>query len=67
MLTKQEVLNKAKELYLIDESKRIILKIMDYKNNPVAPECTAYRLHFTDVFGTRKKVTYYPNTLGFQG
>jgi len=66
MLTKDQVIKKAKELYLIDESKRIILKIMDYKNNPFAPENTGYKLHFTDLLGNRKKVIYYPNTVGFQ-
>ena len=66
MLTKQEVVNKAKELFLIDDTKRVYFKKVDYTLNNFAPENTGYKLHFTDLLGNRKKVIYYPNTVGFQ-
>ncbi|MCP3681521.1 MAG: hypothetical protein GY861_02430 [bacterium] len=66
MLTKQQVLDAAKELFLVDTDRRVYFKVVDYSGNPVAPEKTAYRLYFWDIFGKRNKFTYYPNTVGFQ-
>lgn len=45
---------------------RITIKEIDYSNNRLAPESIAYRIHYTDFTGKRCKVTYYPNTVGFQ-
>lgn len=43
-----------------------MFKVIDYSDNRLAPEPVAYRVHYTDYFGVRCKVTYYPNTVGFQ-
>jgi hypothetical protein len=45
---------------------KIIIKEIDYSNNRFAPEMIAYRIHYTDYTGKRCKVTWYPNTVGFQ-
>lgn len=45
---------------------RVIIKTIDYSQNTFAPEVMAYRIHYTDFTGKRCKVTYYPNTVGFQ-
>lgn len=66
MLTEEQVTEKANLIFLIDYSKRRYFKVLDYSDNPLAPEKTAYKLHFTDLLGNRKKVIYYPNTVGFQ-
>ena len=65
-LTKEQVLNAAKEIFLVDDSRRVYFKVVDYSENPIAPENTAYRLYFWDISGKRNKFTYYPNTVGFQ-
>ena len=67
LLTKQDVMQAAKEVnHFIDESRRIYFKVMDYSENCVAPEDTAYRFYYWDIFGKRQKFTYYPKTVGFQ-
>jgi len=65
-LTKEQVLDAAKELFMVDDNRRIYFKVVDYSDNPVAPEKVAYRLYFWDILGKRNKFTYYPNTVGFQ-
>ena len=45
---------------------KIIIKEVDYSNNRFAPEMIAYRIFYTEYTGQRRKVTYYPNTVGFQ-
>lgn len=66
MLNKQDVI-KAASIFLIDTSKRVYFKVIDYSNNPLAPEKVAYKIYFWDLAGSRKKFVYYPNTVGFQG
>ena len=65
-LTKLQVLEAAKEVFLVDDTRRVYFKVIDYSDNPIAPESTAYRIYFWDVLGKRNKFTYYPNTVGFQ-
>ena len=45
---------------------RIIVKALDYSDNSLSPEKVAYRVYYTDCLGDRRKVTYWPNTVGFQ-
>lgn len=45
---------------------KIIIKEIDYSNNRFAPETIAYRIFYTEYTGKRCKVTWYPNTVGFQ-
>lgn len=41
------------------------VKVLDYTNNPLAPEKVAYSITYKE-FGVSRKVVYYPNTVGFQ-
>jgi hypothetical protein len=65
MLTKEQVLKQLSKYDTVGEGK-IIFKVLDYSGNPLAPERTAYRLYYTDTTGCRRKVTYYPDSVGFQ-
>ncbi len=45
----------------------LILRFLDYRNNPIAPEKFAYRLSWISVFsGKREQGTYWPFTVGMQ-
>ncbi len=67
MLTKQDVIQAAKDRnHFIDESRRIYFKVIDHSDNVIAPEDTAYRFYYWDIFGKRQKFSFYPNTVGFQ-
>jgi hypothetical protein len=65
MLTKTEILQELSKHTLIGEG-RVTMKVLDYSDNMLAPEPVAYRLHYSDISGNRRKVTYYPKTVGFQ-
>lgn len=64
-MEKADVLNELRKFAIIGEG-RIVFKVLDYSNNWRAPEKVAYRIHYSDILGKRQKVTYYPNTVGFQ-
>lgn len=64
-LTKEQVIEQLSKFTLFGEGK-IMFKVIDYGENQFAPEKVAYRVHYTDYVGKRCKVTYYPNTVGFQ-
>lgn len=64
-MTKEQVIEQLSKFTLFGEG-RIIFKVIDYSNNGFSPESVAYRIHYTDITGQRCKVTYYPNTVGFQ-
>lgn len=58
------ILEKLKEQYLDIQGLRV--KEVDYSENPLAPEKTAYFVTFRS-FGKLIKLAYYPSTVGFQG
>jgi hypothetical protein len=64
-MTKEQIISELSKFTLFGEG-RIIVKEIDYSNNHFAPEMVAYRIHYSDYTGKRCKVTYYPNTVGFQ-
>lgn len=64
-MTKTEILNELCKHTIMGEGK-VIIKEIDYSNNRLAPEAVAYRIFYTEYTGQRRKVTYYPNTVGFQ-
>lgn len=64
-MTKEQIISELSKFTLFGEG-RIIVKEIDYSNNRFAPEMVAYRIHYTEIGGKRRKVTYYPNTVGFQ-
>ena len=48
-------------------SDNLILRFLDYRNNPIAPEKFAYRLSWISVFsGKREQGTYWPFSVGMQ-
>lgn len=64
MLSRNDIVEALYNNFVCPENIRI--SKVDYSNNPIAPEETAYRITFRQ-FGEKKKVTYWPNTVGFQG
>ena len=66
MLDKNDVLQAAKLVFLVDDTRRTYLKVVDYSNNPIAPEKVAYKFYFYNLMGQREKTMYWPNTVGFQ-
>nr|CAK6604221.1 unknown function [Klebsiella phage vB_Kpn_K82P1] len=63
MLQRTEILKALSERYISPEGVRV--RVIDYTGNPLAPEKVAYRITFTSL-GQKRKVTYWPNTVGFQ-
>jgi hypothetical protein len=65
MLTKEQVIKELSKFDTLGEG-RIVFKVLDYSENRFAPEKVAYRVHYSNYLGQRRKVTYYPNSVGFQ-
>lgn len=65
MLTKEQVIEELSKFDTLGEG-RIVFKVLDYSENRFAPEKVAYRVHYSNYMGQRRKVTYYPNSVGFQ-
>lgn len=65
VLTKAQVIAELSKRDIIGNG-RIVFKVIDYSKNCLAPEEVAYRVHYTDYAGNRRRVTYYPNGVGFQ-
>lgn len=63
ILTRKEILEALKGVSIDAQGVRI--KVLDYTNNPLAPEKVAYSITYKE-FGVSRKVVYYPNTVGFQ-
>ena len=60
------LINRLKQFDIVDEDKKIIIKKLDYSNNPLSPADTAYRVYYSSM-GKRKRLTYFGEDLGFQG
>lgn len=65
MLTKEQVIKELSKFDTLGEG-RIVFKVLDYSENRFAPEKVTYRVHYSNYMGQRRKVTYYPNSVGFQ-
>lgn len=65
MLTKEQVIKELSKFDTLGEG-RIVFKVLDYSENRFAPEKVAYRVHYSNYLGQRRKVTYYPDSVGFQ-
>lgn len=63
VLTRKEILEALKGVSIDAQGVRV--KVLDYNNNPLAPEKVAYSITYKE-FGVSRKVVYYPNTVGFQ-
>lgn len=67
-LTQQEIISQFWTKYGIDISEKLICKVCDHSNNPLAPEKISYKLSFIcQLTGKRERLNYWPNTLGYQG
>lgn len=64
--TKKELIKKLKACRIVDTNPNIIIKSLDYSNNPLSPVSIAYRVFYTSL-GRRVKCTYFGDGLGFQG
>lgn len=62
-LTRKDILEALKGVAIDAQCVRV--KVLDYANNPLAPEKVAYSITYKE-FGVSRKVVYYPNTVGFQ-
>ena len=48
-------------------SDNLILRFLDYRDNPMAPESFAYSVSFKHAFlGRREKAIFWPNSVGLQ-
>lgn len=66
-LTKQEIVKRIQESTGRYVGNGLIVKVVDYSNNPLAPEPIAYKLSWICMFsGKRERCMYYPNTVGLQ-
>lgn len=63
VLTRKEILEALKGVAIDAQCARV--KVLDYTNNPLAPEKVAYSITYKE-FGVSRKAVYYPNTVGFQ-
>lgn len=66
-IDRSELISKLKQCRIVDDTKRIIIKELDYSNNPISPVNTAYRISYTDILGKKCKTVYFGETVGFQG
>ncbi len=65
-MKRQELIKRLKKSRIVDDGYKIIVKKLDYSNNPISPVETAYRVHYTSC-GERRYSTYFGENLGFQG
>ena len=66
LLTREQIIEK-----LEDKGEKVsdslIVRFLDYRDNPIAPEKFAYRLSWICVFsGKREQGTYWPFSVGMQ-
>ena len=65
-MNKKELVEKLKQVRCVGKG-RIMIKEIDYSNNPLSPTKMVYKVFYTDIFGDRCCSTYFGDTLGFQG
>lgn len=67
LMTPTEIIDKIRNDTGRDVSGNLRVRVIDYSENPLAPEKYAYSLSWTCIFsGKREKCIYYPNTYGMQ-
>ena len=65
-MKRNDIITELKKCRVVDEGKKILIKAVDYSDNPLSPVDTAYKVHYTS-HGVRRKSTYFGSALGFQG
>jgi len=66
-LTRSELIEAFKHKHGMDITKGLRVTRIDHTGNPLAPEKTCYKLYFTGIDGKRRRLAYWPNTVGYQG
>ena len=64
-MEKQAILEALGKVDVIGIGK-ITIKTVSYKDNGFAPESEAYIIYYPGYNNIRRKVAYWPNTVGFQ-
>ena len=66
LLTRNQIIEKL-ESKGEKVSDSLILRFLDYRNNPIAPESFAYSVSFKHAFlDRREKAIFWPNSVGLQ-
>ncbi len=66
LLTRDQIIEKL-ESKGEKVSDNLILRFLDYRNNPMAPESFAYSVSFKHTFlDRREKAIFWPNSVGLQ-
>ena len=65
-LTRSEIIEIFSNRYGMDITESLRFKIDDHNGNRLAPERFCYKVYFTQ-FGRRRKLAFWPNTVGYQG
>ena len=66
LLTREQIIEKLEDKRE-KVSDSLILRFLDYRNNPMAPECFAYSVSFKHTFlDRREKAIFWPNSVGLQ-
>lgn len=64
-MTRAELLEKLSKVDILGKG-RIIVKEIDYTNNPLAPQKQAWSVCYTDGAGNRRRAVYHGEVFGFQ-
>lgn len=64
-MKRNELIEKLEKVAILGKG-RIIIKEIDYSNNPLAPQDKAWSVCYTDVSGNRRKAVYHGEVFGFQ-
>jgi len=67
LLTRQELIADFQKKYAMDISAGLRVVTVDHSDNPLAPEPTCYKLYFAGIDGNRRRLAYWPDTVGYQG
>jgi hypothetical protein len=64
-MTRTELIENLSKVDIIGKG-RIIIKELDYTNNPLAPEKKAWSVCYADATGNRRRAVYHGERFGFQ-
>lgn len=64
-MTRNELIERLQKVTVIGKG-RIVVKEIDYSNNFLAPQKTAWSVCYSDIDGSRRKAVYHGEVFGFQ-
>lgn len=66
-LTRDQVVDQFRDKYGMDISNGLRFRVVDNVNNSLAPERFSYKISYVcELTGKRERLTYWPNSLGYQ-